>query len=148
MNACVHTDTKPQISSTQSRGLGWRIHGSVEDTNLSTNKQHSLSLSSSANCEFLCFYGWSQDFTHRLTLLTNSPTEKLTTSSCRTDPPATWRMWRLAGEHMVVVESCSISHFMTLYMVVTRMIDEKRIIIQRGTSRWKGRVCWERVCSI
>ena len=27
----------------KSRGLGWRIHGSVEDTNLSTNKQHSLS---------------------------------------------------------------------------------------------------------
>jgi len=24
-------------------GLGWRIHGSVEDTKLSTNKQHSLS---------------------------------------------------------------------------------------------------------
>ena len=27
----------------RSRGLGWRIHGSVEDTKLSTNKQHSLS---------------------------------------------------------------------------------------------------------
>jgi hypothetical protein len=27
-----------------SRGLGWRIHGGVEDTKLSTNKQHSLSL--------------------------------------------------------------------------------------------------------
>jgi len=26
-----------------SRGLGWRIHESVEDTKLSTNKQHSLS---------------------------------------------------------------------------------------------------------
>ena len=26
-----------------SRGLGWRMHGSVEDTKLSTNKQHSLS---------------------------------------------------------------------------------------------------------
>ena len=26
-----------------SRGLGWRIHGSVEDTKLSTNKQHSIS---------------------------------------------------------------------------------------------------------
>ena len=25
-----------------SRGRGWRIHGSVEDTKLSTNKQHSL----------------------------------------------------------------------------------------------------------
>ena len=42
MNAWVHTNTKPQISSTRSRGLGWRIHGSVEDTKLSTNKQHSL----------------------------------------------------------------------------------------------------------
>jgi hypothetical protein len=40
----VHTYTKPQTSSTRSRGLGWRIHGSVEDTKLSTNKQHSLSL--------------------------------------------------------------------------------------------------------
>jgi hypothetical protein len=44
MNACVHTYTKPQTSSTRSRGLGWRIHGRVEDTKLSTNKQHSLSL--------------------------------------------------------------------------------------------------------
>jgi hypothetical protein len=25
------------------RSLGWQIHGSVEDTKLSTNKQHSLS---------------------------------------------------------------------------------------------------------
>jgi hypothetical protein len=44
MNACVHTYTKPQTSSTRSRGPGWRIHGSVEDTKLSTNKQHTLSL--------------------------------------------------------------------------------------------------------
>ena len=44
VNACVHTYTKPQTSSTRSRGLGWRIHESVEDTKLSTNKQHSLSL--------------------------------------------------------------------------------------------------------
>ena len=43
MNACAHTYTKPQTSSTRSRGLGWRIHGSVEDTKLSTNKQHTLS---------------------------------------------------------------------------------------------------------
>jgi hypothetical protein len=43
VNACVHTYTKPQTSSTRSRGLGRRIHGSVEDTKLSTNKQHSLS---------------------------------------------------------------------------------------------------------
>ncbi len=41
----MHTYTEPQTSSTRSRGLGWRIHGSVEDTKLSTNKQHSLSLS-------------------------------------------------------------------------------------------------------
>ena len=43
MNACVHTYTKSQTPSTRSRGLGWRIHGSVEDTKLSTNKQHTLS---------------------------------------------------------------------------------------------------------
>jgi len=42
VNACVHTYTKPQTSSTRNRGLGWRIHESVEDTKLSTNKQHSL----------------------------------------------------------------------------------------------------------
>jgi hypothetical protein len=40
----VHTNTKPQIPSTRGRSLGWRMHGSVEDTKLSTNKQHSLSL--------------------------------------------------------------------------------------------------------
>jgi hypothetical protein len=40
----VHTYTKPQTSSTRSRGLGQRIHESVEDTKLSTNKQHTLSL--------------------------------------------------------------------------------------------------------
>jgi hypothetical protein len=44
MNACVHTYTKPQTSSTRNRGPCWRIHGSVEDTKLSTNKQHTLSL--------------------------------------------------------------------------------------------------------
>jgi hypothetical protein len=43
VNACVHTYTKPQTSNTRSRGLGRRIHGSVEDTKLSTNQQHSLS---------------------------------------------------------------------------------------------------------
>jgi len=48
VNACVHTYTKPQTSSTRSRGLGWRIHESVEDTKLSTNKQHSLSLSATS----------------------------------------------------------------------------------------------------
>ena len=42
VNACVHTYTKPQTSSTRSRGLGWLIHESVEDTKLSTNKQHTL----------------------------------------------------------------------------------------------------------
>ncbi len=45
MNAWVHTYTKPQTSSTRSRGLGWRIHESVEDTKLSTNKQHTQTLS-------------------------------------------------------------------------------------------------------
>jgi hypothetical protein len=44
MNACVHTHTNSQTPSTRRRGPGWRIHGSVEDTKLSTNKQHSLSL--------------------------------------------------------------------------------------------------------
>ena len=43
MNAWVHTYTKPQTSSTRSRCLGRRIHESVEDTKLSTNKQHTLS---------------------------------------------------------------------------------------------------------
>jgi hypothetical protein len=43
VNACVHTYTKPRTSSTRSRGLGRRIHESVENTKLSTNKQHSLS---------------------------------------------------------------------------------------------------------
>jgi hypothetical protein len=43
MNAWVHTYTEPQTSSTRSRGLGRRIHESVEDTKLSTNKQHTLS---------------------------------------------------------------------------------------------------------
>ena len=43
VNAWVHTYTKSQTPSTRSRGLGWRIHESVEDTKLSTNKQHSLS---------------------------------------------------------------------------------------------------------
>ena len=33
---------QPQTNA--SRGLGWRMHESVEDTKLSTNKQHSLSL--------------------------------------------------------------------------------------------------------
>ncbi len=43
VNAWVHTYTKPQTSSTRSRGLGRQIHESVEDTKLSTNKQHTLS---------------------------------------------------------------------------------------------------------
>ena len=43
MNACVHTYTKSHTPSTRRRGPGWRIHGSVEDTKLSTNKQHTLS---------------------------------------------------------------------------------------------------------
>ena len=44
MNACVHTYTKSPTPSTRRRGPGWRIHGSVEDTKLNTNKQHTLSL--------------------------------------------------------------------------------------------------------
>ena len=48
VNACGHTYTKPQTPSTRSRGLGWRIHESVEDTKLSTNKQHTLSARSVA----------------------------------------------------------------------------------------------------
>jgi len=43
MNDWVHTYTKPQTSSTRSRGLGRQMHESVEDTKLSTNKQHTLS---------------------------------------------------------------------------------------------------------
>ena len=43
VNACGHTYMEPQTSNTRSRGLGRRIHGSVEDTKLSTNKQHCLS---------------------------------------------------------------------------------------------------------
>jgi hypothetical protein len=45
-----HPPPSPQKSDTQAcanpvrRGLGRRIHGSVEDTKLSTNKQHTLSL--------------------------------------------------------------------------------------------------------
>ena len=56
MNACVHTYTKPQTSSTRSRGPGWRIHGRVEDTKLSTNKQHTLSLTP--------FVGWRTSARH------------------------------------------------------------------------------------
>ena len=51
MNAWVHTYTKPQTSSTRSRGLGRRIHESVEDTKLSTNKQHTLSLNKQGKTE-------------------------------------------------------------------------------------------------
>jgi hypothetical protein len=47
----VHYDSPQQIihpvfkigSKCQRLGPGWRIHGSVEDTKLSTNKQHTLS---------------------------------------------------------------------------------------------------------
>ncbi len=39
--------TKSQTPSTRRRGPSWRIHGSVEDTKLSTNKQHSVSGDSS-----------------------------------------------------------------------------------------------------
>jgi hypothetical protein len=37
------TENPPNLQPSTSRSLGWRIHGSVEDTKLSTNKQHSLS---------------------------------------------------------------------------------------------------------
>ena len=50
MNACVHTYTKSKTPSTRRRGPGWRIHGSVEDTKSSTNKQYSLSLHKSLLC--------------------------------------------------------------------------------------------------
>jgi len=51
VNACGHTCTEPQTSSTLSLGLGRRIHGSVKDTKLSTNKQHSLSSPGSSRGE-------------------------------------------------------------------------------------------------
>ena len=54
MNVCVHTYTKSQTPSTRRRGPGWRIHGSVEDTKLSTNKQHSLSSSDRTKKAPLC----------------------------------------------------------------------------------------------
>ena len=38
-----HTHTHTSCLYTRRRGPGWRIHGSVEDTKLSSNKQHSLS---------------------------------------------------------------------------------------------------------
>ena len=50
VNACVHTYTKSQTPNTRRRGPGWRIHGSVEDTKLSSNKQHTLSQEGTA-CE-------------------------------------------------------------------------------------------------
>ena len=33
------------MNTSEGRSLGWRMHGSVEDTKLSTNKHHSLSTS-------------------------------------------------------------------------------------------------------
>jgi hypothetical protein len=42
VNASVHTYTRSQTPSTRIRSPGWRIHGGVEDINLSTNKQHTL----------------------------------------------------------------------------------------------------------
>ena len=39
----MHTYTKSQTPCTRRHGPGWQIHGSVEDTKLSTNKQHTLS---------------------------------------------------------------------------------------------------------
>ncbi len=40
---CYIPRSRVKYTTNASRGLGWRIHGSVEDTKLSTNKQHSLS---------------------------------------------------------------------------------------------------------
>jgi hypothetical protein len=40
---CVVTSFRIRGIRHQTPNLGWRIHGSVEDTKLSTNKQHSLS---------------------------------------------------------------------------------------------------------
>jgi hypothetical protein len=48
------TPKKLRDSVTRSRGLGRRIHGRVEDTKLSTNKQHSLSLSASRSMAHTC----------------------------------------------------------------------------------------------
>ena len=39
----MHTYTRSQTPSTRIRSPGWRIHGGVEDTKFSTNKQHTLS---------------------------------------------------------------------------------------------------------
>ena len=40
----VESEDEAEIDAPEgSRGLGRRIHGSVEDTKLSTNKQHTLS---------------------------------------------------------------------------------------------------------
>ena len=49
----THTQLISLVMTTQhnSRGLGRRIHGSVEDTKLSTNKQHSLSPRSCASLD-------------------------------------------------------------------------------------------------
>ena len=70
VNAWVHTYTKSQTPSTRSRGLGWRIHESVEDTKLSTNKQHTLSsaLTPPRFCELFAplLLGWLADSMLRL----------------------------------------------------------------------------------
>jgi len=67
VNAWVHTYTKSQTPSTRSRGLGWRIHESVEDTKLSTNKQHSLCLVSHHHTPQGC--DMSVDHVHKWTLV-------------------------------------------------------------------------------
>jgi hypothetical protein len=47
--ARAHVHQKDLIDrQLMSRGLGWRIHESVEDTKLSTNKQHTLSIHASS----------------------------------------------------------------------------------------------------
>ena len=50
-------------------GPGWRIHGSVEDTKSSTNKQHTLSLSSKSRATSLrssrLTRAWKPGLAHR-----------------------------------------------------------------------------------
>jgi hypothetical protein len=50
---CVFITAGP--STKLSRGLGRRIHGSVEDTKLSTNKQHSLWRGEGGILEDMCY---------------------------------------------------------------------------------------------
>ena len=53
-----HVTRNNRVHSVDSRGLGWRIHGSVEDTKLSTNKQHTL-LTTSGVCQSAAVLGFT-----------------------------------------------------------------------------------------